>query len=756
MRIPFSIAIPLDGSTWSSPAYGLLDEGTLLATVSRVARKWKALREEVFKRVPCDTPQSHFAGQQHMFWSSRVQEAITHDDTYQLVKSFPKADRVRMAWKYLNRRKAQAAMARDCSSGNHLQRVQAAALWLVLDTFFFTDARVDIIAHSEYRRRRMEKPERVVKTTDWRGGTPNPIAQVEERPVSAKWKTAKTNGEKLAALADDAPFKPTKVARLEGRLEIPSGYRPQKFVLPGGPALEFIRERRPSLLKHIGPSDVNVGGSWDTSKWSFEVAMTPNEGFGHAGDLRRALRAGYKSLKLGRLPQPSIRALECVKVNGRAFPGLMSSRVGHNRKQVFASCVEIAKRDYMESKVAFRPDMSFWACGGRGKPLQGIAPGHQLKSRLILMPETPSAILESAFAQPFTNMISAVKGDLMIGTSMTDRGFRRVLAPIEDALHVKAFDWSNFDARVREDMIVTAFGIIRACFRGDDAMLDNVFLRFISHFLVKRVVTPGGWVYTLANGVPSGSPFTSIVDSIVNWLVIVDLEICGGGLSAPRINRRRVYGDDFAQAFFTRSMSKENYIRLAYNKWGFVAKMSAAHEGVAVTTTADTSLPFLSFRFPNGLPARPIQDALKLALVPYKARFGYTQQSTRRMYLDHFAPYDPETIEYHCQYFSWLDTKIPGATFTDGRENPDMVRPWIIKAMVNFVAAGCAPGVVSLGEWFRQEDPRRWSERWIPRVEGREASKPNWGQGKVRAALSVLRWGNCAETVYARLRYRTL
>nr|AOO52902.1 putative RNA-dependent RNA polymerase [Purpureocillium lilacinum nonsegmented virus 1] len=691
-----------------------------------------------------------------MFWSARVQEAVDHVDTYKLVQAMPEADRVRMAWKYLNRRKTQASRARDDATSTHLPRLQAAALWLALDDFQLTPARASILAHSEYRRRRFEKPERVIKSTEWLGGTPNPLPSVAEGPASSKWETAKSNSERLAALEDDAPFRPTSVARLDGRLELPSGCRPQSFVLPGGPALEYLRERRPSLLKYLGPSDANVGGSWDTSKWSFEVAMTPNKGFGHAGDLRRALRSGHKSLKLGRLPQPSLRALECVKVNGRAYPGVLSSRVGSNRKQVFASCVEIAKREYAEAKQRFEPDLSFWVCGGRGKPSQRVQPGDRLKSRLILMPETPSAILESAFAQPFTDMLKAVGGDIMIGSSMTDRGFRRVLSPIEDALHVKAFDWSGFDSRVREDMIVAAFGVVRACFKGDDEMLDNVFMRFISHFLVKRVVTPGGWVYTLANGVPSGSPFTSIIDSLVNWLVIVDLEICGGGPQAPRINRRRVYGDDFAQAFYSRCMSKESYIRLAYNKWGFVAKESAALEGVAITTTADTSLPFLSFRFPNGLPARPVDDAIKIGLLPQKARFGYSQQAARVMYLDHFAPYDPETAEYHRGYFTWLSTKIPGGTFTDGRSNPDMVTPWLIKAMVNFVAAGFAPGVVSLGEWFRQEDPRRWPERWVPRTCGRSPPRPTWGQGKMRAALSTLRWGNCAETTYARLRFETL
>jgi len=408
---------------------------------------------------------------------------------------------------------------------------------------------------------------------------------------------------------------------------------------------------------------------------------------------------------------------------------------------VFAVSAQIAKEVYLSSRESFTPDLSLWACGGREKPALSASPGDLLKSRLVLMPETPSALLESAFAQPLTDMVSRARGDLALGTSMTDRGYVRLIAPLLGADHAKAFDWSGFDTRVREDMIVTAFGVMRACFVGDDKWLDNTFLRFISHFLVKQVVIPGGWVYTVANGVPSGSPFTSLVDSIVNWLVLVDLEVTMGGLGAPRKNSRVVYGDDFVQAFRAPCFEKGPYIELARRRWGFVAKPSAAYEGWVSTTESESSLPFLSYRFPLGLPARPVVDALKIGLLPKRPRDSYVDQMRRVIYLDHFAPYDAATREYHVGYFRWVAAHIPGATYADSSLNHDLVSWWIHKAMANFVADGYAPGVTSLGEWFRQEVALRWPERWLPRKWAASLPVPYWQQGKLHSAAAHLRWG---------------
>jgi hypothetical protein len=742
--VPFRTSVLPEELKGQWSPFKLLDRATLLATVSRLTRKWRKLRDEVFARVPRDTLDMHRRGQMHMFWAARVNDAFEFKDTKEKVSALPMSEQEKLAYAYISRRLRWARQGARDGGGNDLARVQSEALLSFLEGFSPTPAQIPILATSEQLRRDgIHISHKPLVSRTWVGGVPTPTAIVEEKSPSSLWKEARTLAGRQAALEEDAPYQSTDVCRFEGRLERPSGSRPQKFVLPGGPPLQYLIEERPDLLKHLGPSDCSAAGAWDTSKASFEAMITPVRPSAGSADLHRALYHGWSSLRLGRVPAPSVRALDCVRVNGRAFPGIVSSDVGKSRKEVFAAAAEIAKFHYRMCSERFVPDCSLWGCGGREKPCQGVSPGDPLKSRLVLMPETPSAILESAFSQPLTEMLKRVKGDICIGRVMTNRGFQEVIGPLKDFDHVKAFDWSGFDTRVTERLIVAAFGVMRACFYGDDESLDNIFLRFLSHFLVKRVVVPGGWVYTVAQGVPSGSPFTSIVDSIVNWLVLVDLEITFGGVSAPSRCVRRVYGDDFLQAWGVDAPDKHQFISVAKKRWGFVAKERAAFEGNFATTDVELALPFLSYRFPCGLPARPVADALKIALLPKKPRDSLSAQFARVIYLDHFSPFDAELTRYHSGYFRWVQERMPGWWHHGAfRGNPDIVRPWIRKAMVNYVADGFAEGIVSLGDWFRQEDPRRWPERWCPRHVARDVGVTPPRPGKLLSALAHLKWGD--------------
>jgi hypothetical protein len=336
-------------------------------------------------------------------------------------------------------------------------------------------------------------------------------------------------------------------------------------------------------------------------------------------------------------------------------------------------------------------------------------------------------------------MFKEVEGDVAIGLELAGRGYERITRAFGGFHHVKAFDWSGFDSRVRENMLVAAFGVLRTCFRGDDQWLDNLFLRFLSHTLVKQVVVPGGYYYTLTKGIPSGSPFTSLIGSIVNWLVLVDLEIQAGGTKSVRANRRLVYGDDFLQGFAGDAPPKSEYIALAYERWGFVAKPHAAHEGVLCTASVDTSLPFLQTSFPHGLPARPVGDAVRLGLMARKPRDRYGAQLQRAMYLDHFPPFDPACLEFHRAYFLWCQRRAPGFWAADG-STEELAYPYLLKGMVNYLSPDADLSQTSLGVFLAWRSAARIRDKWLPRAAGRSPPRLRRGLGKIRSALSILRW----------------
>jgi len=740
VRSPFSIPFGAKGLTGDWSPYKLLDRTTLLATVARLTRKWRAVRADVWARTPCDNEYSMVRSQSKLYWQSRVKESLRHPDIRLRVSSMDAGEAFKLAHKHLQRRLrvTEEAVKEKNLPPLHLQHLRA--LIVALKDWHYSPDRVSILATCELARGSSppERPPRIEQR--WVGGVPRPFAIKEEIPPSKMWDKAKSAKERFDALADDAPFKSTLVSRFEGRMSRLVGVRPQGFVVPGGHPLRYLATVRPDLLKYVGPSACIVNGGWETSRGTLETMMEPIACSGNYSDIKLAIRAAAPALKLGRLPMPSIRAIDCVLVNGRANPGVVSSHIGQNRKQAFAACAEIAKFHYRECSKRFVPDLSLWSCGGREKPAMGAQPGDELKSRLVLMPETPSSLLESTFAQPFTAMLKKVKGDICIGRVLTASGFKEVVNPLREYDHVKALDWSGFDSRVTERLIVASFGIMRACFYGDDEALDNIFLRFLSHFLVKRVVTPGGWVYTISKGVPSGSPFTSIVDSLVNWIVLVDLEVSFGGFLGPKKNCRRVYGDDFLQGWAADAPTQAEFIAAARSRWGFVAKEEAAYEGSLWCTDTQRSLPFLSYRFPNGLPARPIQDALKIGLCPKKAANSLASQFRRIVYLDHFPPYDHEVLTYHREYFLWIQKQMPGMWYQDGSPNSDIITPFLVKGMVDYVSEDFGAGTVMLGDWLRQENPRRWPERWCPRRVATVCGKPQWHSGKLTSAVAHLKW----------------
>jgi len=158
--------------------------------------------------------------------------------------------------------------------------------------------------------------------------------------------------------------------------------------------------------------------------------------------------------------------------------------------------------------------------GVGGSSSWGLSLGGELKSRLVLITETPSTLLESTFAQPITALLEKVKGKICTGRVLTASGYKEVVSPLRDYDHVKALDWSGFDSWVMERPIVVAFGVMRAHLHGNDVTRKDIFSRFLSHSLVKWVVTPGGWVHTILKRGAFWFPLTLIVGSLSTGLCL--------------------------------------------------------------------------------------------------------------------------------------------------------------------------------------------------------------------------------------------
>jgi hypothetical protein len=109
----------------------------------------------------------------------------------------------------------------------------------------------------------------------------------------------------------------------------------------------------------------------------------------------------------------------------------------------------------------------------------------------------------------------------MIGRSMEDRKFYDFYDEIKEnkEFGVIDADWSQFDNHCYKELIVTAFGIIRSCY-PEGEVYDRYFLWCCCSMLYKNVVLPQSkLIYKISKGISSGHPYTSVVGSLINWLL---------------------------------------------------------------------------------------------------------------------------------------------------------------------------------------------------------------------------------------------
>nr|UYL95501.1 MAG: putative RNA-dependent RNA polymerase [Anshan Parti tick virus 1] len=140
------------------------------------------------------------------------------------------------------------------------------------------------------------------------------------------------------------------------------------------------------------------------------------------------------------------------------------------------------------------------------------------KSRLVSIVGLRQILAECKFARPVQQFMSGVKwyaggkSDAEICGYMT--GLR------SDLKYWVCIDYSSFDQTISDWLIRDAFDIMRAAFGQDSFFDDDLFSIVREDFIHKIFLDVDGTLLESHKGVPSGSMFTQIVDSIVNRLMI--------------------------------------------------------------------------------------------------------------------------------------------------------------------------------------------------------------------------------------------
>lgn len=235
----------------------------------------------------------------------------------------------------------------------------------------------------------------------------------------------------------------------------------------------------------------------------------------YSTELRTALTLAWQAFHLPGGVSP--KRPEEVRFEGTASAGW--SWTGFKKAEVFDSAVQEAyklkrliKRRRL-SKKSLPPCM----CFKRTQLARITSP----KVRTVWGYPFELTLLEGQYAQPIIDAYSHRDSPMFIGRT----AFKQ-LPMFIDGLFLYGdacgLDWSGFDAVHGRIIIKEAFSIVRSnLWLTEEEALEMDLIEY--YFVNTPVVMPDGNMYIKHIGIPSGSFFTQLIGSIINFIVIITL-----------------------------------------------------------------------------------------------------------------------------------------------------------------------------------------------------------------------------------------
>jgi len=468
----------------------------------------------------------------------------------------------------------------------------------------------------------------------------------------------------LETVERGAPLNPGKGGYPVGRLNSQFGKRPYKLRGYEPIPYEFTIKSHPEELLEFSAGAKNlVFPGWTTTRpvlqeFCDRETRLPTGGF---KDCIAALEVSGDELHIPSVSPPKRENLANIRINPRASPGYPYDYKDGKRADTFTAAALHSSLLYDRS-VAGYSNPAIWKVGGREKVATEEV-GKTISARPIWMPGYAEMNLDSSLAQPLGDLLKYTEGELYLGFSGVHNTNKRLYNAMTSGPFVKASDFSKYDSTVPETLIVAAFGIVYSAYaKGlgvrEKEKVMNLVLDACGRFVFKYLVTPGGYVYRVVGGTPSGSPFTSIVNSLCNWLAQRStvnrlepvLEVSNKDV------RMGILGDD-SVVCFPDVVNVSVFNATLTNLWGLIIKPRSDLCGPFDSGETETSIPFLGVRWPLGQPARSWDDWLKVSLFPKRNSNEYWKQAARKKYMSSVPNGDPVIFDWFWDYFSWAYKK---------------------------------------------------------------------------------------------------
>lgn len=205
---------------------------------------------------------------------------------------------------------------------------------------------------------------------------------------------------------------------------------------------------------------------------------------------------------------------------GESNPGGDFLYVAKNKFQNWFTACFAAAGLWEAIHFDFYPCVSTYSLSGKDKVSGWKDETEWVQSRMICQQDQ----VEFATAKPYVRAIelfifNAIGKPIVVGKSL--KGFRyfELLRKLTWYPFGIEFDWSGYDSTVNPEYIIAAFAWCRSLFEESEE-IDKAFVYFCHGYLDKYIVSQDGNLFKLFRGTPSGSAWTTVINSVVNALLM--------------------------------------------------------------------------------------------------------------------------------------------------------------------------------------------------------------------------------------------
>jgi len=336
--------------------------------------------------------------------------------------------------------------------------------------------------------------------------------------------------------------------------------------------------------------------------------------------MRKSIAKAFKAFKLPykRDPLDWHEVGQFLRRDTSAGSTFMGSKKGDVMEEIYHEARWLGHRMKQNGDRSFDPSkMRFPPClaGQRGHMSEIDTP----KTRLVWIYPAEMLTVEGFYAPLMYRDFMNDPNSPMLNGKSSQRLYTEWSCGLREGETLYGLDFSAFDSSVPAWLIRVAFNILKqnvnfATFEGkpvgkrDAQKWKNVWDAMVWYFVSTPILMPDGRMFRKSKGVPSGSWWTQMIDSVVNYILVDYLAACQG----VEIRNLKVLGDD--SAFRT---GDDFDLEVAENSSGELGMKLNADKCERTEDPSDFKL--LGTKFKDGHAYRETSEWFKFAIYPESA-----------------------------------------------------------------------------------------------------------------------------------------